>query len=352
MEARVSKACAYTPAPSRLLLVFLATAVVFCAEPAKAQPLYQAESTNFVVRAPDARLAQTIARMAEDYRRELSIEWLGYEIPQWQERCPIRVEIGMHAGGETSFAFVGGGENSKGTPISWQMRIFGPPDRLLDAVLPHEVTHTIFATHFGRPLPRWADEGACTTVEHASEREKNHRMLMEFLTSTPSRGIPFNRMFVMREYPSDILPLYAQGYSLAKFLIKQKGKRQFVDYVSSGLRAESRSNPLTAWDRVTNEVYGYKNLSELQVGWLAWVKKGSKDIDLPATYAVAQNAPPASAPTNKAASESWYIQQSQLSQPQRIAANRRSIMTAQTDLKQVNPKSQTKPGVRSDTIWR
>ena len=59
------------------------------------------------------KLAQTIARMAEDYRRELSIEWLGYEIPQWQERCPIRVEIGMHAGGETSFAFVGGGENSK-----------------------------------------------------------------------------------------------------------------------------------------------------------------------------------------------------------------------------------------------
>ena len=37
--------------------------------------------------------------------------------------------------------------------------------RILDSVLPHEITHTIFATHFGQPLPRWADEGACTTVD-------------------------------------------------------------------------------------------------------------------------------------------------------------------------------------------
>ena len=27
----------------------------------------------------------------------------------------------------------------------------------------------------------------------------------------------------MTEYPADILPLYSQGYSLARFLIDQKG---------------------------------------------------------------------------------------------------------------------------------
>ncbi len=97
------------------------------------------------------------------------------------------------------------------------MSVQGSHERVLDSVLPHEVTHTIFATHFGRPLPRWADEGACTTVEHPSERNKQTRLLYEFLTT--GRGIAFNRMFAMTEYPADILPLYSQGFSLAKFLI-------------------------------------------------------------------------------------------------------------------------------------
>jgi hypothetical protein len=155
------------------------------------------------------------------------------------------------------------------------MKIFGSPERLLDAVLPHEITHTIFATHFGRPLPRWADEGACTTVEHISERSKNHNMLINFLGGTPSRGIPFNRMFTMKNYPHDILPLYAQGYSLAKFLIGQKGRRHFLDYLSTGMSIEQPGIELQAWDTATDRHYGYKDLSELQLAWMDWVRSGA-----------------------------------------------------------------------------
>ena len=219
---------------------------------AQAQRVAPVVSQNFIVRANDARLAQKVSIEAERFRKELAIEWTGKELPAWSDKCPIQVEIGMHAGGETSFAFVSD-QTGRGQPIDWRMKIFGPPDRLLDAVLPHEVTHTIFATYFGRPLPRWADEGACTTVEHESERQKNHRMLMDFLSASPSRGIPFNRMFTMRKYPHDILPLYAQGYSLAKFLILQKGKRHFLDYVGNGMNYESTGHSLRAWDRATQE---------------------------------------------------------------------------------------------------
>lgn len=235
---------------------------------------FQATSKNFHVYAPDAQLAQKVAREAERYRQELAVQWLGHEIEAWSERCPIQVELGMHAGGETSFAFVSDGR-SKGKPISWKMKIFGPPDRLLDAVLPHEITHTIFATHFGRPLPRWADEGACTTVEHQSERNKNHQMLINFLSASPSRGIPFNRMFTMQQYPHDILPLYAQGHSVAKFIIMQKGRRTFLDYLEAGMDLQQGSRDARAWDSVTQDFYGYRDLSELQLVWIAWVKDGS-----------------------------------------------------------------------------
>lgn len=254
--------------------VYLAFFLLLQTDARSQQPV---TTQNFAVFAEDPQYAHRIAEEAERYRKELSISWLGYEIEPWQERCPIRVSIDLHAGGETSFAFIMPPGSDRGRPTGWEMKIFGPPDRLLDAVLPHEITHTIFATHFGRPLPRWADEGACTTVEHESERNKNHGMLINFLSASPSRGIPFNRMFTMKNYPHDILPLYAQGYSLARFLIQQSGRRQFLDYIADGMQMERPGLELAAWDQATMRHYGFQNLSELQIQWIRWVREGSQD---------------------------------------------------------------------------
>jgi hypothetical protein len=148
------------------------------------------------------------------------------------------------------------------------MEIQGSRERLLDSVLPHEVTHTIFATHFGGPLPRWADEGACTTVEHSSERKKQELWLIRFLKT--ERGIPFNHMFAMTEYPGDIMPLYSQGYSVARFLIAQGGKRKFVEFVGAGL---SHGN----WNEAVRSYYAYPSLGDFQTDWVEWVIAGSPD---------------------------------------------------------------------------
>ena len=51
------------------------------------------------------------------------------------------------------------------------MTVEGSLERILNSVLPHEVTHTIFAAKFGRPLPRWADEGGAVLSEDATELE-------------------------------------------------------------------------------------------------------------------------------------------------------------------------------------
>jgi hypothetical protein len=220
---------------------------------------------NFVVTAPTPQFAQQLAITAENFRRDLAVEWLGHEIPPWSEPCPIRAEVGQQlgAGGATSFAFVGG------QPTGWTMSIQGSAQRILDSVLPHEITHTIFATHYGRPLPRWADEGACTIVEHESEKQKQHRLLYEFLTT--GRGIAFNHMFAMQDYPSDMLPLYSQGYSLARFLVAQGGKQKFVEYVGDGMRWNN-------WTKATEKHYQFHSLSDLQVTWLDWVRRGCPDI--------------------------------------------------------------------------
>src|SRR6188768_3144585 len=139
------------------------------------------KTTNFVVSAPTPQLAKEIGDQAEVYRKRLAIEWLGKELPAWSKPCPINAQVqpNMGAGGATSFVF------DRGEVFGWKMNIRGSRERILDYVLPHEVTHTIFASHFRQPLPRWADEGACTTVEHVSEVSKQERMLMDFLKVAP-----------------------------------------------------------------------------------------------------------------------------------------------------------------------
>jgi hypothetical protein len=250
MEARLSQAA---------LVVAAFVSFGFSLGPTSASAA-SVRTQHFIVTAPSQDLALQVAQQAERFRRDLAIEWLGHELPPWRDMCPITVQLAKGAGGATSFMF------DRGVPFGWTMNIQGPPDRILDSVLPHEITHTIFATHFGRPLPRWADEGACTTVEHDSERKRQDGFLIEFLHT--DRGIPFNKMFAMKEYPRDILPLYSQGYSLTKYLIQHGGKRKFVDYVGEGMKTNN-------WTAATRKYYGYENLSDLQVKWVAWVGQGS-----------------------------------------------------------------------------
>ena len=338
------------------LLVACVVAASAIPDKTVAQRLYRSDSQNFAVFAPDPAFAKRIGSEAERFRKELAIEWLGQELPQWKEKCPIRVSLSPHSGGETSFAFLSDGRQ-RAEPTGWDMKVFGTPERILDSVLPHEVTHTIFATHFRRPLPRWADEGACTTVEHQAEKQKNHHMLVSFLSASPSRGIPFNRMFTMRDYPPDILPLYAQGFSVAKFLIMQKGRRPFLEYIETGMNLERPGQETLAWDRATQQHYGYKDLSELQVRWQRWVAEGSRiNPVVPEQQPVERfananvqslNRPAAPTDNLQNVNQGWYARQMK-------AGPRTKAFFSPAD--ESDPKSKAKPKAKPNakpkTIWR
>ena len=243
------------------LLRWIATCllVVFCSTANAASRRTQ----NFIIQAPTPQLAEAVAEAAEHYRRDLAMHWLGKTLPPWPRPCPIRVVSGprLAAQGVTTY---------NPAPVrDFQMEVIGTPQRILDSVLPHEITHTILATHFGRPLPRWADEGICTTVEHSAERKKHEAKLQQFLRSR--RGIAMNQLFLLKEYPNDVLPMYAQGYSVCRFLISQQGPRTFINFLESYMR-----NP--SWTDNIRQHYGYSSLAELQQYWLAWVSEGCGEV--------------------------------------------------------------------------
>ena len=235
----------------------------------------QPRTQNFIVDAQDPQFAVQVAQAAEKYRKELALQWLGQELPPWREPCPIRVIIEPQAHGATSFRF-SGPTGETGQPFDWHMEVYGSPERILDSVLPHEVTHTIFASFFQQRLPRWLDEGACSSVEHISEIRKQEHNLLVFLTT--GKGIPFNQMFRMMEYPRDMLPLYAQGFSVVRFLLEMDDRQHFVGFVKVGLQTQD-------WDQAILRHYGFKDLSDLQVTWNKWVGEGSPSLATDTTIA-------------------------------------------------------------------
>jgi hypothetical protein len=236
-------------------------------------------TTNFVVEAPTPQIAQQVGQYAEHYRKEKAQLWLNQEMPPWPEPCPIRVTVTMGgAGGATSFAF------DRGRVLGQNMHIEGSLERLLNSVLPHEVTHTVFAYNFRMPVPRWADEGGAVLSEDDIERNRHDKLVRQIL-NTQGRAIPLRRLFALKDYPSDVMALYAEGYSVSDFLVGKSGRPEFLAFVGQGMRE--------GWDRAAQAHYRFNSVEELEQAWLQHLRDTRQP---PAQLASAQQPqPPAAA---------------------------------------------------------
>jgi hypothetical protein len=210
---------------------------------------------NFVIEAPTQALAQQAGQYAEQYRREKAVEWIGREMPNWNEPCPLKLTVTMNgSGGATSFVF------DRGAILSQEMHIEGTVERLLNSVLPHEITHTVFAYYYRQPVPRWADEGGSVLSEDSLERSRHDRLVREIL-NTPGRMIPLRRLFTLSQYPRDVMVLYAEGYSVTNYLVGISSRPAFLQFIAQGMRGD--------WDGALRTHYRLNSVEELEAAWLA-----------------------------------------------------------------------------------
>lgn len=244
---------------------------------AQVQKTYKYTTKNFIVYAPGEEAAQRIGDEAEYWRKKIAKQWLGKEMPNWYRPCPIRVKIGnIGAGGATTFSF------DRGEVFGWNMTVQGTMERILDSVLPHEITHTILACHFRRPLPRWADEGACTLIEHESERLRQLSLLKQVMKN--GRKIPLRRLFEIKEYPenmNEVMKLYAQGYSIADFLVEAKGRQTYLSFLADSFKI--------GWDKALQKNYKIASIETLDKKWSGWVTAGSPRRVVPKDQMLADN---------------------------------------------------------------
>jgi hypothetical protein len=245
------------------------------------------DTANFTTEAPTAELAKKFGDMAEFYRKEKALEWTGREMPQWSRRCPLQVQITQgSAGGATTFTF---GQDNGGKPVvtSIKMEIRGDAKQLLNSVLPHEVTHTVLANHFGRPVPRWADEGGSVLSENDEERFNHDVRCRELLNA--GRGIRLRVLFRMTEYPRDMIVLYAQGYSVSSYLVKRggdgkEGRLKMLQFLGQGMQG----NTAESWNAAANRVYGFDSVDALEEAWLTALKTPPSRVVARDTTAPAQ----------------------------------------------------------------
>lgn len=238
------------------------------------------ETVNFVIEASTPELARQVGDAAEHHRRQLAVSWLGQPLKSWFHKCKVTVRDGANlgAGGRTKFKF------DRGDVYGWDMHVQGSVERILDSVIPHEVNHTILACHFRRPVPRWADEGAASLIEHASERDKQQQLVNQLMHT--GRRIPLRILLDMTEYPTDmqqVLALYAEGYSLTQYLVQSQGRDAFLRFLND---ANSRG-----WDAAIKSFYARGNIEALERDWSAWVIAGSPSVRSPEVQTLAQQQP-------------------------------------------------------------
>jgi len=247
-------------------------------------------TTNFVVEAPTREIAQRIGQYAEHYRQQKALQWLGREMPTWPQPCPLQVSVTSGgAGGATTFDYRGGGSYSQ------SMHIEGSLDRLLDSVLPHEITHTVFAFQFRRPVPRWADEGGSVLSEDDLERSHHDQLVRNILMS--GRGIPLKRLFSLRDYPSDVMTLYAEGFSVSNYLVGLSDRPRFLAFVADGMD--------NGWEQAVQSHYRFNSTDELEKAWINHLRETrrgpqsakarpapSRDMEPVSRVVVRETAPP------------------------------------------------------------
>ena len=252
---------------------------------ATAEPSATVGTPNFVVSAPSADVAKTVALAAEKHRRDVGNRWFGAVPPDLTEKVAVRVSITAGgSGGATTFTF--GEADGKRPPgvKSASMEIKGPLDAVLKSVLPHEVTHVVMATHFGRPLPRWADEGIAVLSESDADQFNHEVRARELLNA--GRAIRLSTLFRMTEYPRDSVVTFAQGHSVCRFLLDRgatatllaqplptgaairvgRGEREpaLVAFLALGMG----ENSAESWALAAREVYGFDSLDALEAAWI------------------------------------------------------------------------------------
>jgi hypothetical protein len=110
------------------------------------------------------------------------------------------------------------------------------------------------------------------------------------------RGVRLKVLFPMAEYPQDVMALYAQGHSIARFLVARTGVPVLKDIPLVGgvfdpknghqrllvfTLMGSKENTPASWNEAAKTVYGFASVDALEEAWLEWLARPESALRRP-----------------------------------------------------------------------
>jgi RNA polymerase sigma factor (sigma-70 family) len=287
--------------------------------------------TVTVDRPPSVR---AIAAEAEHQRREIARRWLGAELTGDRLR-PLHVVVAKDdepipppPGGHLTILYRRGGAVGSSSTLSFAdgrlvqpwVNLAGPLEDVLDNDLPRQMAHVVLAEYFGKPLPRWADQGIAALSE-SGERQIDHMARCRELLGK-GQALRLKTLFALKELRAkEHATLTVQGRSVVQFLMSRRDvpplPRGAAPEMKSILETnEDRDTPFVriltfvwvgtsrGWDEAADQVYGFMTVDAMEAAWLDWEKQYASRIPPAARPAAA--APPV-APTPAKEPELQFI---------------------------------------------
>ena len=220
------------------------------------RPSFNHSSENFMIANAGDAEARVILNAAEEWREKLARQWIGAELPNWPKKCPITARLdGNGSAGATTFNF-----DFKGGVEFVSMRLSGSLVGVLGIALPHEVMHTVLATHFKKPLPRWADEGAAVIAAESEETTKYHASFDAL--HQLNKHLSLRRLFAVKDFNEvdNVILVYAQGATVTRFLVERKDRPTFLRFLSAGMNS--------GWESAAKDIYDFASIEAMEQAWL------------------------------------------------------------------------------------
>jgi len=214
---------------------------------------------NFIIKAETQADADEFSKVAEEKRKEVSKAWFGVEAAKWPTECVINIKIADKVNAKTDLFYTPSG-------VSQEVHIEGPRNLITRTIIAHEITHIFLAHYFKRVVPKWFDEGGSILAEDKVEQNNFDGMVIRLLNN--GEAYELNHLFSLRQYPKDIGTLYAEGYSVVKFLLTQGDRKKLLKFVEVGMNK--------GWEASCKDVYKFDSVKDLQEKWIKNLKEGKK----------------------------------------------------------------------------
>ena len=250
----------------RFLSLSLAVVVAAASQVAAAGFVH---SPNFIILTPPkpseeaaAAFAKRLLAKAEQYRKEIALEWLGEELPP--SIGQVMINVRFTADGDSGLTWA----KDHAERNFHAMYLATAPEHLPEGLLAHEMAHCILATKFPYPrrLPAWLDEGIASRYDDAERVAIRQRITAWYVTS--GQWPRLAGVLAAEKVHSDDQAAYTLAATLTQYLLSRGDKRLLLRF--------GQLTQDVGLDRALVECYGIKNASELESQWRAWIARPAR----------------------------------------------------------------------------